>query len=125
MTRVLLVDDSPVMRLYVARTLGMTGMELTIDEAENGLVAMEKAQTFRPDVIITDLNMPGMDGRELVSRVSSSAELSSIRVLVLSADRSAGRPEEMLRAGAAAYLVKPVTPERLKNSLIGIMGGRK
>ncbi len=102
----------------------MTGMDLEIDEAENGLVAMDKAYASRPDVIITDLNMPEMDGRELVARVHASAELRATRVLVLSADRSAGRPGELMRAGAAGYLIKPVTPERLKDSILSILGDR-
>jgi two-component system chemotaxis response regulator CheY len=101
----------------------MTGMDLAIDEAEDGSIAMEKAFAFRPDVIITDLNMPGMSGQELVERIAASAELRATRVVVLSADRFGGRAEDLLKAGAAAYLTKPVTPERLRNSLITILGG--
>jgi two-component system chemotaxis response regulator CheY len=123
--QILLVDDSPVMRMFITRTLRMTGIDLAIDEAENGAVAMEKAFSLRPDVIITDLNMPGMSGEELVMRVSAARELSGTQVLVLSADRSLAREEDMRRAGAAAYLTKPVTPERLKQSLIAVMEGRK
>jgi two-component system chemotaxis response regulator CheY len=121
MKRVLVVDDSPVMRHYVARALKMTGMNLAIHEAENGRVAMEKAFQILPDVIITDLNMPEMSGQELVARVHAAAELSATRVLVLSADRSDGRVGEMTRAGADDYLTKPVTPEALKNSLMRIL----
>ncbi len=124
MTRVLLVDDSPVMRHYVARALRMTGMDITIHEAENGLVAMKKAFESLPDVIITDLNMPEMSGQELVSRVHAAAELSATRVLVLTADRTDSRRGEMQQAGADAYLTKPVTPEILKNSLIGMLEAR-
>ena len=121
MKRVLVVDDSPVMRHYVARALKMTGMNLAIHEAENGRVAMEKAFQILPDVIITDLNMPEMSGQELVARVHAAAELSATRVLVLSADRSDGRVGEMTREGADDYLTKPVTPEALKNSLMRIL----
>jgi len=121
MKRVLVVDDSPVMRHYVARALKMTGMNLAIHEAENGRVAMEKAFQILPYVIITDLNMPEMSGQELVARVHAAAELSATRVLVLSADRSDGRVGEMTRAGADDYLTKPVTPEALKNSLMRIL----
>jgi two-component system chemotaxis response regulator CheY len=119
--QVLLVDDSPVMRMFIVRTLRMTGMNLAIHEAENGLDAMAKAFSVHPDVIITDLNMPGMSGEELVTRVSAAPELRGTRVVVLSADRSVAREEDMRRAGAAAYLTKPVSPERLKKSLLAVM----
>ena len=121
MTRVLLVDDSSAMRHFVARALRMTGLDIAIDEAENGLVAIEKAYRIRPDIIITDLCMPEMSGQELVARVHASPELNATRVLVLSADRSDERLDEMVRAGAAAYLTKPATPEILKNSLITML----
>jgi CheY-like chemotaxis protein len=102
----------------------MTGLDLTIEEAENGRVAMQKARETRPDVIITDLNMPEMSGQELVAWVHAAAELSATRVLVLSADRSDGRLDELAQAGAAAYLTKPVSPEKLKNSLVALLGDR-
>jgi two-component system chemotaxis response regulator CheY len=121
MTRVLVVDDSPVMRHYVARTLQMTGIEMTIDEAGNGAIAIDKALASRPDVIITDLNMPEMSGQELIARVHGAAELQATKVVVLSADCSAGRPDEAMRAGASAYLTKPVTPETLKGILLNLL----
>src|SRR5437899_3217553 len=111
MMHVLVVDDSPLMRRYVARTLEMTGMELTIHEAENGKEALRRAAEIRPGVIITDLNMPEMGGQELVAQVRSCPELQRTAVLVLSADRSTARPEQLASAGALAYLTKPVTPE--------------
>jgi len=111
--QILLVDDSPVMRRYVARALEMTGMDITIHEAKNGREAIGIAFRVRPDLIITDLNMPEMSG-----------ELRGTPVLVLSADRSLNRPRELLHAGAIAYLTKPVTPEVLKRSLTAILGVR-
>jgi CheY-like chemotaxis protein len=96
-------------------------MELSIHEAENGAAAMETAYEVHPDIVITDLNMPGMSGQELVARIGASSELGDTRVVVLSADRSSGRARELLEAGAAAYLTKPVTPERLRTSLMAIL----
>jgi CheY-like chemotaxis protein len=121
MTRVLVVDDSAAMRHYVSRTLQMTGLEITIDEAENGLVAIGKAFAIRPDLIITDLSMPEMNGQELIARVRAAIELQATKILVLSVDRCAARPDEAMRAGAAAYLTKPVTPEILKDALLGLL----
>lgn len=120
--QVLLVDDSPVMRRYVSRVLRMTGLDMTIHEAEDGRDAMLQAAAIRPDLIITDLNMPQMSGEELVARVES--DLKGTPVLVLSADRSPSRLDELKQAGAAAYLTKPVTPESLRKELIAIMEAR-
>lgn len=122
--KILLVDDSPVMRRYVARTLQMTGIEASIHEAGNGVEAMSKAFEVRPDLVITDLNMPEMNGAELVAGMNASAELRDIPVLVLSADRTSVRPDELLRAGAAGYLTKPVTPQSLRQRLLSILEAR-
>ena len=121
MRHVLLVDDSPVMRRYVARTLEMIGMEITVHEAGNGKDAMSKAFEIRPDLIITDLNMPEMSGGELLAAVGRTAELRGTPMIVMSADRSAERPDQMILAGAMAYLTKPVTPESLRRCLVSIL----
>lgn len=118
---VLLVDDSPVMRRYVARTLEMTGFATTIYEAENGREGMEKALMLLPDLVITDLNMPEMSGAELITGMHASHLLRNIPVLVLTADRSPNRPGELLGGGAAGYLTKPVTPQSLRRELMSLL----
>lgn len=120
---VLLVDDSPAMRRYVARTLQMAGFEAVIHEAANGLEGVSMALSIRPDLVITDLNMPEMNGAELVSRMRESPELREIPVLVLTADRSPARPGDLIRAGAVGYLTKPITPRTLRDELRSILGG--
>jgi YesN/AraC family two-component response regulator len=99
----------------------MTGMDFSIHEAENGLVAIDKAREIKPEVIITDLTMPEMGGRELIARVHATEGLNATRVIVLSADRSAALSEELMKAGASDYLIKPVSPEHLKESLMRIV----
>ncbi len=121
---VLLVDDSPTMRRYVARTLRMTGMECSIEEAGNGVEAMRIAAEVRPDLIITDLNMPEMSGDELVACVAKDPVLGRTPILVLSSDRSPCRPEQLIHAGAVAYMTKPVSPEALRVQLLEIMGSQ-
>jgi two-component system chemotaxis response regulator CheY len=123
MIQILVVDDSNLMRRYVGRTLEMTGIDLCIREAANGREAMEKAREVRPDLIITDLNMPEMNGEELISRVAHDPGLVGIPILVLSADHSAGKPEGLIEVGAVAYLTKPVAPEDLRVRLLEMMGG--
>ncbi|MDE3197754.1 MAG: response regulator [Acidobacteriota bacterium] len=122
--RVLIVDDSPVMRRYVGRTLRLIREDVNIDEAANGAEAFYHAVLEQPDLIITDLNMPRMRGEELVQRLHTAPELRHIPVLVLSADRSEQRSRSMKRAGAVGYMTKPVTPEMLKESLAGLFKGK-
>lgn len=122
--RILLVDDSRLMRRYVARTLEMTGIGADINEAGNGREAMDKAHRIRPDLIITDLNMPEMNGEELVARLTADPDLSRVPVLILSADRSAARFENLIHTGAVGYLTKPVSPEELRIHLLELMGER-
>lgn len=100
----------------------MTGLDVQVYEAEDGFDAMEKAFRIRPDIVITDLNMPKMSGEELVERIHQADELQATRVLVLSADHSAARPDQLAEAGAAVYLTKPVSPEKLRRSLVTLMG---
>ncbi len=121
MMQILVVDDSHLMRRYIARTLDMTGIQLRVHEAANGREAMDKARDTHPDLIITDLNMPEMNGAELVAHVARDPELGGTPILVLSADHSAGRSEELIHVGALAYLTKPVTPEDLRTRLLQIM----
>lgn len=122
--QVLIVDDSPVMRTFLARTLKMTGIEASVHEAENGKQAMNLAAEFMPDLILTDLNMPEMSGDELVTRIRNHPELKNTPVLVLSADRSAVRPLELMHAGATAYMTKPLSPESLRAGLLAVMEGK-
>jgi len=119
--RVLIVDDSPLMRRYVGRALHMIREDLTIAEAGNGADAIRQAADDRPDLIITDLTMPKMGGEELVARLHTTPELRDIPVLVLSADHCAKRPERLRDAGAIGYMTKPVTPEMLKETLAGLL----
>jgi len=65
--------------------------------------------------------MPEMSGEELLQRVHANPQLRGTRVLVLSADRSAGRSDELMDAGATAYLTKPVSPETLKDQLLQLL----
>jgi two-component system, chemotaxis family, chemotaxis protein CheY len=124
MMQVLLVDDSPAMRHYVARTLRMTGMEFQIHEAENGREAMSKAMDVRPDLVITDLNMPEMGGEQLVAEMHKLPELKATPVIVMSAVRSPGKSQELIHAGAVAYMTKPVSPEALGRLLVSILEAR-
>lgn len=93
------------MRFLVRVTLESAGYEVV--EAHNGAAALERAKESRPDLVVTDLMMPVMNGRELIDRLRSDPETGSIPILILSANSS-------LRIGGAdAALAKPFAPDAL------------
>lgn len=125
--RILVVDDSPAMRHYVARTLEMTGIGMQIELAANGREAIEKARHEPPHLIITDLNMPGMSGDELIEHASADETLKEIPFLVVTADagsQMAGSNPQVAGAPAARRvecLTKPVSPQLLRSSLLRVL----
>src|SRR6185312_1001345 len=122
MMRVLVVDDSPAMRHYVARTLAMTGIGMNIDQAANGMEAIEKARTEPPHLIITDLNMPGMTGSELIEQASADERLRHIPFLVVTADSNSQLDEDPAApARRFECLTKPVAPGVLRSSLLNLL----
>ena len=120
--RVLVVDDSPAMRHYVARTLAMTGIGMNIDQAANGMEAIEKARAEPPHLIITDLNMPGMTGSELMEQASADERLRHVPFLVVTADSSSQLGEELASPERRfECLTKPVPPGVLRSSLLKLL----
>jgi CheY-like chemotaxis protein/class 3 adenylate cyclase len=107
---ILVVDDSPAQRHYVADCLARQGFEVAT--AENGRVALTKAQTIRPALIVSDYEMPEMTGFELVHALRRDPELRQIPVIMLTARDSKRDMAQMRAAGASAYLVKPFSQDK-------------
>jgi two-component system chemotaxis response regulator CheY len=104
------VDDSPTMRGMVSHTLNEAGFETK--EAENGKDALIKLTMMeeggaKPDVIVTDINMPEMDGIELVKEIRKLSAFKHVPVLVLTTDNTDEKKEVGRAAGATGWLVKP------------------
>lgn len=99
---ILVVDDEPQIRRVMRATLSAEGY--TIVEARNGLEALEKVRSERPDLVILDLNMPNMDGIEACREIRSSSKVPIIMLTVRSAEKDKVRA---LDAGADDYVVKP------------------
>lgn len=119
--RVLVVDDSAVTREMIRRTINAAGLPVSaIDEAGDGRAAIHALARQGADVLITDLNMPGMGGVELVRAVRADPVLSQITVLVVSTDGSHARRTMMAELGVAGYLSKPFRPEQLRELLAGV-----
>jgi len=112
--RIVIADDSTTARMFVRRCLeivGFAGVEML--EAENGKEALEIAKHQPTELIITDLNMPVMDGKTLLKWVKANPRLHDIRVVVVSSVSNPAKAEELLKLGAHAVLVKPLAPPAL------------
>jgi two-component system chemotaxis response regulator CheY len=122
---VLIVDDSPVMRSFIRRVISMSGFEVEeYFEASNGEEALAQLRAHRVDVILTDINMPKMNGEELLRRLGADGVLSSVPALVISTDATKDRILRMIALGAQGYMSKPFSPETLREELERVLGER-
>ncbi len=112
-TRVLIVDDAPTVRMYHGEILRSLGFD--VDEAGNGLEALELALGTSYDLFVIDINMPQMDGYTLVERLRSSEVGTDAPVVTISTEAGPGDATAAFRAGANHYLVKPVAPDVLRS----------
>ncbi|WP_340562130.1 response regulator transcription factor [Streptomyces sp. GSL17-111] len=108
--RVMVVDDHPMWRDAVARDLAAAGFDV-VATAGDGPQAVRRAEAVRPDVLVLDLNLPGLPGVEVCRRLVG--EGSALRVLVLSASGEHADVLEAVKSGATGYLVKSAGPEEL------------
>ena len=109
---VLVVDDSVTMRMSLKSTLEMQGFK--VEQASNGKEALDKVNSgFKPDLIITDLNMPVMDGLEFIKNVRSVLRFTPILILTTESEQS--KRDVAKKLGATGWLVKPVSGTDLVN----------
>jgi two-component system chemotaxis response regulator CheY len=125
---VLIVDDSPAMRSFIRRVLDLSGFDVgTYAEASNGEEALEVLRSQWLDVVLTDINMPKMDGEQFLRCLEADDVLRAIPVLVVSTDRTETRVTQMLSMGARGYVKKPFAAETLRDELervLGVAGAR-
>ena len=121
--RVLIADDSPVMRSFVRRVIELSGFELSdCFEAADGEEALAVLRAEWVDAILTDINMPVVDGEEFLRRLSADPMLRSIPVIVISTDATRNRIDRMMALGARGYVTKPFVPETLRAELERTLG---
>jgi DNA-binding NarL/FixJ family response regulator len=111
MTRVALVDDQALLRAGLHALLDAEDGIEVVGEAGDGEAAVELARERRPDVILMDIRMPGVDGLEATRRIVADADLSEVKVVVLTTFEIDEYVFEALRAGAAGFLLKEADPE--------------
>ena len=111
------------MRALVRRIAGLSGFDLSeCFEAANGQEALDLLRSEWVDAILTDINMPRMDGQEFLERLASDDLLRSIPVIVISTDSTSQRIAQMLAIGARTYVTKPFMPETLRERLEAVLG---
>lgn len=121
--RALIVDDSPIMRRMIARALELSGLRVDpIHEAASGEQALQLASDSWVDIVLCDVHMPGMDGVELVRRMSEDPLLSDVPVVMISSDRGSARAAELEALGIRGYLHKPFQPEALGRIVRQVLG---
>jgi two-component system chemotaxis response regulator CheY len=109
---VLIVDDSMIIRKMVAKTLSISDLDIAeCYYAENGRQALEQLRDNWIDIVFADINMPEMNGVELVAEMQKQDMLSSTPVVIISTERSRERIEALKNMGVQAYLQKPFIPE--------------
>lgn len=109
--RILIADDSASMRQLVSFALRDAGFEVI--ESINGRDALSKMDGTKIDLIVTDLNMPEMDGIELIRQVRRKPGYRFIPVIMLTTESQESKKQEGKQAGASGWIVKPFTPEQL------------
>lgn len=119
MKRVLAVDDSVMMRELVTATLKSAGYE--VDTAEDGNRAYDVAQGKQFDLVLSDVNMPSMDGIGLVARLRACPAYRLVPIVMLTTESSAEIKAKARTAGATGWIVKPFDPERLLNAVARVL----
>lgn len=116
----LIVEDSPTMRQLLAFTLRRL-KECRIIEAVDGVDALKKLTTERVDLVITDINMPMMDGLKLISLIRGNARTKSVPIIIVTTEGAEEDRKRGLALGANAYVPKPIQPSELLKTVASLL----
>jgi len=120
---VLVIDDSSVMRSMIIKTLNLCGIPIgEIYEAANGEEGLTELENNWIDLALVDINMPVMNGEEMIKRVRQNSEIADLPIIVVSTESSETRIDELLAMGVK-FIHKPFTPESLREIIIDTVGG--
>lgn len=120
MANILIVDDSASMRQMVSFTLKAAGYQ--VEEATDGVDALGKAKSAAYNVVITDVNMPRMDGITLIKELRALPSYKFTPLLMLTTESAADKKQEGKTAGATGWMVKPFNPEQLLATIKKVTG---
>lgn len=120
---VLIVDDSASMRKIIRKTLSLSGFQVgTCVEAANGKEALEILPQHPVDLVLSDINMPEMNGVEFLWQLRQDARWKHLPVVMITTETSEAIVKEAIELGARGYLRKPFRPEQIRSCLSEIMG---
>jgi two-component system, cell cycle response regulator DivK len=120
--KILLVEDNELNRDMLSRRLTRRGYAVIV--AEDGEHALELVRSERPDLVLMDMSLPGIDGWEATRRLRADPEISGVRVIALTAHAMAGDRERALEAGCDDYDTKPVEMDRLLLKITTLLGAK-
>jgi two-component system chemotaxis response regulator CheY len=119
---VLIVDDSAAIRKILHRVLIQAEVPLgKVHEASDGNEALIRLKTDKVGLILSDINMPNMDGIEFLSRLKADDEFKMVPILMVTTEGSQAKVMQALELGAAGYVKKPFTAEQIKEKLTGLI----
>jgi two-component system, chemotaxis family, chemotaxis protein CheY len=121
-SRILIVDNSSVMRKIIERSLRQAGIDPTLVlEAGSGTEALELLRAQEVDLILSDINMPSMDGLEFLRQIKAQNLAAGVPVVMITTESSEEHVKQAIQAGARGYIRKPFTPEQVKERVLPLM----
>jgi two-component system chemotaxis response regulator CheY len=119
---VLIVDDSAAIRKILQRVLVQADVSLgNVYEANDGNEALEKLRAGKVGLILSDINMPNMDGLELLGKIRAEQAWQSVPIIMITTEGSQNKVLQALQLGANGYVRKPFTAEQIKEKLVGLI----
>ena len=120
--RTLIVDDSSVMRKIVERALRQAGLDsLVVLEANNGAEGLDLLRSKQVDLILSDINMPSMDGLEFLRQIQAQKLAQNVPVVMITTESSEEHVKQAIQAGAKGYIRKPFTAEQVKERVLSLL----
>jgi len=120
--KVLIIDDSNTMRKIISRSLRQAGLEFeTILEAGDGQIALDMLNQEKPDIILSDINMPNMNGIEFLKQKAANDSIKDIPVVMITTESGNDIITEAMNLGAKGSIKKPFTPDQVQSTLGGLI----
>lgn len=122
---ILIVDDSAAIRKILQRVLAQTDLPVaSIAEASDGVEALKVLETGKRSLVLCDINMPNMDGLQLLTAVRARSDWNDVRFIMITTEGSPERVMEAVRLGASGYVRKPFTAEEIKEKISSCLGAQ-